>query len=571
MRPRLAGNRSAGHSQRKKCGLLWRYRSTGLCAVVSLLAGGSARANALKPDQRQAAVSTESSRVPAATSATSWPKQLQRPDIPFSWNDRVARFVAYFTKDRRGRSLMQQWLRRQRLYQAMLVAILRKHRLASSLNYVAMIESAYDPTRTSRRGASGLWQFMRKVGKSFGLRRDYWIDERRDPQKATRAAARYLKTLFARFGSWELALAAYHAGSGTIVLAMRKYNTNNFWRLCDYEAGLPWSTTLYVPKIFAAAVVGENRRHFGFAEAREVTPIAVERVPLLRQSKLHEIAATVGIDTERFERLNPQLRRKRTPPTRPSWIYLPRGSSTRFHAEFSRRYPRYQTYRLRLGDSEEQLAQRFGTTVARIRAWNGLRSTRDLRPETTILLPWRRKSREAQPNPALPLVALSPGLPTFVAGKRRIFYRMVLGDSLPRIAGHLGVSVTQLRAWNRLEIAARVVSGMVLQAFIDPSRDLNRINVMLPSGVEVQTSGSQAFLDRFEALKGRRRQIYTVRSRDTLRRIARRFGLTVADLLRINRFGPNTELQAGQVIVVYNSRRAKVRRRHARRDSRRGT
>mgnify|MGYP000048784992 CR=1 FL=1 len=149
------------------------------------------------------------------------------------------------------------WLRKQGRYRQLIEQTLDRYNLPRFLLYVSMIESGYDPHDRSHKGAVGLWQFLPEGARIYGLRVDYWVDERQDPVRSTDAAARYLGDLKARFGSWHLTLAAFNAGYGAVLRAMQKYNTNDYWELCRHEDGLPWETLLYVPKAIATALVGD--------------------------------------------------------------------------------------------------------------------------------------------------------------------------------------------------------------------------------------------------------------------------------------------------------------------------
>src|SRR5204862_7945434 len=180
--------------------------------------------------------------------------------------------------DKRGRAIRSGWLRAQGRWRPLFEEALAKAHLPVGLIYVSMIESSYDPHDRSHAGAVGLWQFMPEVSKIYGLRVDYWVDERKDPEKSTQAITRYLGDLKERFGGWPLALAAFNAGYGAVLRSMQKYNTNDYWELCRHEDGLPWDTMLYVPKAMAAAIVGENRALFGYADVPSDPAFSFDRV-----------------------------------------------------------------------------------------------------------------------------------------------------------------------------------------------------------------------------------------------------------------------------------------------------
>lgn len=504
---------------------------------------------------------------PAPPPGHAWVARLALPDLPIRWDAKLLSYLRFYRHHRQGRAIMRTWLRRMGRYRRMISAELRRQKLPRALIYVAMIESGYDPSRTSRAGAAGLWQFMPRTGRGFGLQRDYWVDERRDPQRATVAAARYLKNLYARFNSWELTLAAYNAGFGAVLHAVQKYNTNDYWQLCRYEAGLPWSTTLYTPKILAAAIVGENRAFFGFDKVVEEPARSSELAAVPRSLSLARIASAAGVELATVRALNPELRRGRTPPRKQTWVRLPVGTATRFYAGLARLGAlRYRPYRVHLGDTDSAIAQRHGISTRTLRRINGVQNAAELRPGVLILVPAqsgkvaaRRVESDAARKPIL--VAVPKGAPRRLRGRRRVFYRVALGDTLEEIAQHLGVTVAELGQWNVLDTKAKLISRMILQAFVPRAQDLAQVRLLAPKDVRVVIAGSSTFLDRHEQRKGRRRLTYKVRRGDTLTRIARRFRLSVGSLMRINNFGPSKRLRSGQSIVIYaKGRKAKGRK-----------
>jgi len=512
-----------------------------------------------------------------------WLSKLALPTVAVRWDPRVIRYLQFYRDDPKGRAIMAAWLRRMGRHRAMILRVLRKHGVPDDLLYVAMVESGFNPLLTSRVGAAGIWQFMSGTGSGYGLHRDYWIDERRNPKLSTAAAARYLKDLHSRFGTWELALAAYNAGYGAVQNSIRKYNTNDYWQICQYESGLPWSTTLYVPKVLAVAIVGRNRGYFGYGDVRPDPPVTYELVSVPVSITLAQAARAAGIDTDTIERLNPELRRGRTPPSSKAWLRVPSVTRDTFYANLARmkgQLAQHRPYLVRLGDTADALAADLAISRATLRRINGIQRDDEIRPGLVILVPAAPKKRrpvkpadgadgktasEGEEEPRL--VAVPQGVPTQVKGRRRVFYRTVLGDSLEQVARHLQVDQVQLAGWNKLELKARLIPDMVLQAFVAPDFDDSRVRLLDPRTIHVMVAGSEEFLNAYEERKGRRRQLYTARPGDTLASVGRRFGLSVGSLARINRFGRNTRLKEGQRIVVYLDP-TKVRRRRVKKSRR---
>ena len=193
--------------------------------------------------------------------------KLQLPDLRVSVTRRTLKYVKFFTRTDRGRGLFETWLKRSGRYQELVTTELRDRRLPEDLIWVAMIESGFDPRARSPAGAVGLWQFMPTTGEVYGLAQNRFLDQRKNPRLATQAAAHHLRDLYMRFGSWDLALAAYNMGYEQLLDAIDKYGTADFNELARQQA-IPDETANYVPKIAAAAIVANNLEHFGFDRSR---------------------------------------------------------------------------------------------------------------------------------------------------------------------------------------------------------------------------------------------------------------------------------------------------------------
>ena len=239
------------------------------------------------------------------------PDYLGQFDIPVVFNDAVQYFVKYFTTERR--KIFANWLRRSKRYVPMIKDILREHGLPEDLLYLAMIESGFNPKAYSSMKACGPWQFIYDTGGRYGLRVNHWVDERRDPQKSTVAAALYLKDLFNQFGTWYLAAAAYNAGEKRIEKSIEKHETYDFWELSKYNT-LPRETREYIPRLLAAAIVAKDPERFGFFITDYDQPIrfVTEKVP--GGTSLTVVAKAASTDMLTVRALNPELLTGITPP-----------------------------------------------------------------------------------------------------------------------------------------------------------------------------------------------------------------------------------------------------------------
>lgn len=519
------------------------------------------RASGLPPRERGPSAATEAS----ATEGAAWVRSLKLPAaLPVRWEPRLVKYLVYFRDDPRGRQLVQSGYRKSGRYGDLIRAALRAEGVPEDMIWVPMFESAFDPKARSPVGASGLWQFMPEGGRVYGLRVERWVDERLDPALATEAAAKYLSDLYRRFGSWELALAGYNMGHGGLSVAVRKYNTNDFWELSRFEAGIPWETTLYVPKIVAMAIAAQNPSVFGLDGITPDPPARFDAIKARGGVSLEGLSRASGLALASLEELNPQLRAGRTPPDPPDApsplaypLRVPEGRGTTIAAALDRAVatePRLARQTVRFGQTAESLASEYGITRSRFYELNAMTSGEALRAGDVVLVPAERPAGRAPPDPGPPVVAV-PAHPSALPGRERVFYRVIVGDTLAAVASALGVEADDLRSWNSVDPAARLHEGMVLQAFVPPGQDLSKIVVVRANETRPLVAGSDEFLDWSETQRGRRRiQVKVIRG-DTWDTLSRRYGCSVGLLERINRRGRRDPLKPDEVLVVYTERK----------------
>ncbi len=246
-------------------------------------------------------------------------------DIPMTTNEKVEIYIHYFTN--RIRDKFSSWLARSEMYLPMMKKTFKEKGLPEDLTYLALIESGFNNRAYSRAKAAGQWQFMKGTGKRYGLRIDRWMDERRDPEKATEAAADYLADLYGMFNDWHLAAAGYNAGEGKIGRAIKKYKTDDFWLLSQPKYKyLRRETKDYVPKLIAAAMIAKEPAKYGFDDIEFHTPLTYEIVTINGMRDLREIARIAECSLEDIQLLNPELKTKFTPPNYPNYeLKIPMG------------------------------------------------------------------------------------------------------------------------------------------------------------------------------------------------------------------------------------------------------
>jgi membrane-bound lytic murein transglycosylase D len=478
--------------------------------------------------------------------------RLQMPTLPLRLTPRIASYLARYRNDRISHRALASWLRRAGRYRVRLEAIVASEGMPTDLVWVAAAESSFDPNDVSWVGAAGMWQLMPDTARSYGLRVDAWIDERRDPERSTRAAMHLLRDLYARFGSWDLALAAYNMGYAALLRAMRKYNTNDFERIASLEAGLPFETTSYVPRILAAAIAARNLEPLGFTDVAPEAPVAWEDVPVMRSIPLDGVARALGTSVDAIRALNPALQGSRTPPgddAHPFVLHVPLGMRDRTSAWIEQAHlPEVHSYVIRHGETLHEIARRHGLVDgAALVASCGLPASSRLTAGDTVLVPIAQPASSAPPVDP-PLVAVdSVSAPP--AGRRRVFYHVVQGDTLREIAQALGVTRDELVSWNALDVNARLQGGLWLQAYI--ASDPTDARVWEERDVTIAQRGTDAFYERIAASSGRVRRRITVSEGDTMHSLAERYGLTVGSLARINHRSRHATLVPGEELVVY--------------------
>jgi membrane-bound lytic murein transglycosylase D len=517
----------------------------------------------------------------------SWLSRLTLPPgLPVRWDGRVVRYLEFFKDDPRGRQLFAYWLRRSGRYRDAIRRSLRKKSLPEDLLWLSMIESGFDPAARSPAGAVGLWQFMPDTGRLYGLSLDRWADQRMNVQAATDAAADFLSDLYRRFGSWELAIAAYNMGYGGVVNIVRKYNTNDFWSLSRLEGAVPWETTLYVPKLIAVAILTHNLATFGYGDVGVDVPTDTDEINVPSGTPLSAIASAAGCTTKEVEALNLELRAGRTPPAVPSAPPTSAGTSSgsaapgdpSADAGYTVRVPvgkgalaaqnmakirhdqgQVERYVVKFGESLEQIALAHKVPVSRLVELNAIAQGEVVRGGTVLLVPRTTGLAPAgAPGTSTPQLAAKQVATVVVPpdlfvypDRKRVFYRVTVGDTLPSIASALHVSMDELRRWNDLDPSARLQEGMTLQAFVPPSADLTHVAVLAENEARTVPAGSDEFFAYWEGVKGRKRITVTAKAGETLEQIGRRYQVSPAMMERINHRPRSEALKQGDTVVVH--------------------
>jgi membrane-bound lytic murein transglycosylase D len=397
---------------------------------------------------------------PAVEDAVSSDLRSIEYDIPIPLNQRVLSFVQLFQG--RLHDFLEEGMRRGSQYLPMIQNVFRAEGLPLDLAYVPLVESAFKPSALSRTKAKGVWQFMRDTGLENGLRQDWYIDERSDPEKATIAAAKYLSMLGKLFdGDWHLALASYNGGPGRLQNAIKIGRQTDFWKLSEKSRLLPRETRDYVPMILAAIVIAKNPLQYGF-EFESETPHQYETVNLPRAVDLRRIAEWTNTTIDEIQALNPELRRWTTPVRDSAYaLRVPAGTSevvrTRLDEESTIDLASLNWYVVKRGDTLALIARKLNVSRADLADANYIKATARVSPGDKLIVPREATAlmaaRTDRPVPATdsrPLVAdkVVPAIDS--QGSVKVIYQVKSGDTLSSIARFFSTNVTAIQSWNHL-------------------------------------------------------------------------------------------------------------------------
>jgi membrane-bound lytic murein transglycosylase D len=314
--------------------------------------------------------------------AVETPRQRRRLEFSkeVSNDPKVRYFIEYFSK--RGKPYFEKILARSGKYLPMMARVLNDEGLPEELAYLALIESAFLPNATSSQGAGGLWQFVPSTARLYGLKIDSWVDERRDPEKSTRAAAAYLKDLHGLFGRWYLATAAYNAGPAAIDRAMQQSGAKDFWTLTR-KAQLSDETRNFVPKFVAVAIIATNPEKYGFTDLQYESPLEYEEIEIRRSLRIGMLAEMAETEVSTIRELNPALLGNATPPGNTRFIVkVPVNKTAQFAKAYDStneragEFTQSVTHEVRKGETLASIARRYGQEVSALMKFNGLTSAR---------------------------------------------------------------------------------------------------------------------------------------------------------------------------------------------------
>lgn len=476
-----------------------------------------------------------------------------RTSVSLVQNEQVNRHLMYFTLKRP--QVMETWLKRTKRYFPMMKRIFKEVGTPVELIHLAMIESGLNPNAKSWASAVGMWQFIESTGSMYGLEVNWWVDERRDPEKATRAAAQHLQDLYEVWDDWHLALAGYNISPRGLKRAIRAAGQQNYWAAFPY---LPRETQGYVPGFIAATMVEMNPTAFGFKKDYEADPYDYEVYKVGPLMPLDLLAKAAGITTEKIKEYNPELLRWATPPGSQYPLKLPIGTKEQFAANYddipkNKRSQNVAMHTVNNGETLGYIARKYGTTVRALYETNeglssiiypGQRVVVPLAPGSDVKIAVNRPTNRSSSSSS------RAGQP---ANTSKIYYTVKSGDTIGHIAEWYDIRAWQIRSWNHT--SNRIIPGEDLVIYVSDSkegyyRQVNSFSFSKKNQIEQeQRSGkdiTQVYLASADGSGARR---YVVRSNDTLIEIANSFGTTVNQLKNINNLN-SSRIYVGQKLLV---------------------
>ncbi len=421
--------------------------------------------------------------------------------IPLVTNSQVESYIRYFQgKGRKGFNI---WLRRYVQYKELILPILEEYDLPEELIVVSMIESGFDPKAVSKAKAVGLWQFMYSTGKQYGLKRNWYIDERQDPVKSTRAAAKYFVDLYEEFEDWYLVLAAYNTGPGRLNRALNLHETSDYWQLYS----LPKDTKNYIPYYLSSAIILKNPEKYGF-KIPKVSPLKFDIVTIEKSADLSVIAKSADTKVSTIKKLNPELRQPATPSNGPYVLNIPLGKKDSFYEKFNK-IPDDEKFavqnvehRVKKGENLISIASKYRVLVADLQTINNISNKDFLSIGQRLKIPVKGGLYSNYPE--------------------KVVYKVRIGDTLGHIAEEYNTRASEIRKWNNMGGSSLIRPGQKLTLFVkgQPVKDTPKKNV------------------------------YIVKSGDSLGKIARKNNTSVNKIKNWNNIKSDT-IYPGQKLTIY--------------------
>lgn len=498
-------------------------------------------------------------------------------DFPLEVNKYVEQYIEYFTG--RGRKTMEVWLERSGKYFPMMAKIFDEENVPQQLIFLSMPESGLNPKARSWARAVGLWQFIKGTGKMYDLKSSYYLDERRDPEKATRAAAKYLRDMYISLDDWYAAIAGYNCGEGRVRRSMKRAGSRNYWK---YRRFLPRETRNYVPQYIAVTLIGSNPTHYGFENIRYQRAIETETYKVDKPIDLNVLAKCAGIELNLMKDLNPELTQHHTPPHYDGGYPLKVPVITYdYFVKNIEQVPeeaklQYVIHTVKSGETLSGIAYKYKVQQSQMARVNNISVRSKIHPKQKLKIPISNfKSSDFILNSdAIPAVdeltyyeenapyqlkitensdvdkyrklyelSLQDSVEVIIpTDKELVNYRVKRGDNLVNIADIFNIRVSELRNWNNIPYTSSIFVGQKLNIYVKKDKQkyyaaMDKLNRSQKLSVIYGNSGE-------EWIK------HKVRSGQTLSHIALKYGISVKNIKKWNNLR-TSRINMGQRLHIY--------------------
>jgi len=515
--------------------------------------------------------------------------EIKGTQVPMPLNEYVERAIAFFMG--RGRHYIERWLYLSGKYFPIMKRVFREEGTPEELTILSMPESGLRPDAKSWARAVGLWQFMKGTGSLYGLRVNWWIDERQDFEKSTRAAARHLKDLYSELGDWNLVLGAYNAGAGKVFRAIRRSGSTDFWGM---RRNLPRQTRNYVPQYVAIARIVLNPEKHGFINVQRADSLAFDVVGINDCIDLRILAKCALTTVDTLQELNPELLRWCTPPGITGYRFrIPHGRKDTFLVSYSKipaeQKKDWAIHSVKRGETVASIARKYGLAVSFLSDVNNIHTSRRLRVGTVLAIPIPRDAADEKvPYDYSPTVrgmnfgaiksyAVKDGVSKTKLrsakreveqpkGKKKLVYHVKRGDTIGHIAEWYGVRASDIRNWNDIAYGRYIHAGQAIAVWIPAIKQklLIKIDGMEFSEKQSLVKGDLAEAARSEEGNSRIKSSstnwiqHTVKSGETLEKIAQTYEVSISDLKQWNNLR-TSRIVAGQSLDIYDKPEERVK------------